>query len=82
VTEERRVEPGKIAQNRLKFCRVDIVAVEPFLFMAALFEIEALSGRLGHRIGRGSSQARGYGANAHDCWLLDISDSSEFQVSF
>ena len=49
VTEERRVEPGKIAQNRLEFCRVDIVAVEPFVFMAALPEIEALSGRLGHR---------------------------------
>ena len=36
MTEERRIEPGKIVQNRLKFMRVDIVAVEPFLFMAAV----------------------------------------------
>ena len=52
MTEERCVEPGKIAKNRLKFCRVDIVAVKPFLFVAAVPEIEALSGRLGHRARR------------------------------
>jgi hypothetical protein len=57
VTEEGRVEPGKITQNGPKFCRVDIVAVEPFLFMAAAPEIEALSGRLRHRARRISSQA-------------------------
>ena len=57
VTEERRIEPGKIVQNRLKFMRVDIVAVEPFLLMAAVLEIEALSGRFGHRARRISSRA-------------------------
>jgi hypothetical protein len=80
VTEERRVEPGKIAQNRLKFCRVDIVAVEPFLFMAALLEIEALSGRLGHQTRRITRAV--IARRAHDCWLCAISDSSEIQVSF
>jgi hypothetical protein len=49
VTEERRVEPGKIAQNRPQFCRIDIVAVEPFRFMAPALEIEALSSSLRHR---------------------------------
>ena len=63
VTEERGVEPGKIAQNRPKFSRVDIVAVEPFLFMAAAPEIEALSGRLRHRARRISRHACFYSAN-------------------
>ena len=52
MTEEGGVEPGKIVQNLLKLMRVDIVAVEPFLFMAASPEIVALSGRLGHRARR------------------------------
>ena len=51
MTEERCVEPGKIVKNRLEFCRVDIVAVEPFLFVAAAPVIEALSGKLRHRLG-------------------------------
>jgi hypothetical protein len=61
VTEERSVEPGEISQNGPKFCRVDIVTVEPFLFMASARKIEALSGGLRHRA-RSSSRRAAIGA--------------------
>lgn len=82
MTEERRVEPGQIVQNHLKFIGVDIVAIEPFSFMAAAREIEALSGRLRHGARKISS---------HDCFInadggrtvhFEEEGSIEFLASF